>query len=72
MVRDDSIDLLSIIVYGEERQYRLTFVHRDDDDDDEDDDDDDEDDEDDDDEVSTKKFLNFFIFAPLNMLCVNL
>ena len=53
MVRYDSIDLLSFIVYGEVRQYRLTFVHRDDDDDD-DDDDEDDDYDDDDDEVLVK------------------
>ena len=52
MVRYDSIDLLSFIVYGEVRQYRLTFVHRDDDDDD-------------DDEVSTKKFFKFLHIRPL-------
>ena len=50
MVRYDSIDLLSFIVYGEVRQYRLTFVHRDDDDDD--------------DEVSTKKFFKFLHIRP--------
>ena len=59
MVRYDSIDLLSFIVYGEVRQYRLTFVHRDDDDDDDEDDEDD-----DDDEVSTKKFFKFLYIRP--------
>ena len=55
MVRYDSIDLLSFIVYGEVRQYRLTFVHRDDDDDD---------------EVSTKKFFKFLhIQPPKHALC---
>ena len=64
MVRYDSIDLLSFIVYGEVRQYRLTFVHRDDDDDDDEDDDEDDDDDDDDDEVSTKKFFKFLHIRP--------
>ena len=60
MVRYDSIDLLSFIVYGEVRQDRLTFVHRDDDDDD----------DDDDDEVSTKKFFKFLhIRPPKHALC---
>ena len=60
MVRYDSIDLLSFIVYGEVRQYRLTFVHRDDDDDD----------DDDDDEVSSKKFFKFLhIRSPEHALC---
>ena len=36
-----------IIVYGEVRMYRLSFVNRDDDDDDDDDNDDDDDDDDD-------------------------
>ena len=54
MVRYHSIDLLSFIVYGEVRQYRLTFVHRDDHDDD----------DDDDDEVSTKKFFKFLHIGP--------
>ena len=55
MVRYDSIDLLSFIVYGEVRQYRLTFVHRDDDDDD---------------EVSTKKSFKFLhIRPPKHALC---
>ena len=44
------------IVYGEVRQYRLTFVHRDDDDDD--------DEDDDEDEVSTKKFFKFLYIRP--------
>ena len=42
--------------------YRLSFVNRDDDDDD----------DDDDDEARKKSSLNFFTFAPLNMLGVNL
>ena len=40
----------SFIVYGEVRQYRLTFVHRDDDDDD--------------DEVLSKNFFKFLYIRP--------
>ena len=48
----------SFIVYGEVRQYRLTFVHRDDDDndDDEDDDDNDDDDEDEDEDEADDEY----------------
>ena len=54
MVRYECIDLLLLIVYGEVRMYRLTFVNRDDDDDD----------DDDDDEVLTKKFFKFLHIRP--------
>ena len=56
MVRYECIDYLLLIVYGEVRMYRLSFVNRDDDDDD---------------EAGKKSSLNFFTFAPLNMLGVN-
>ena len=42
---------MGLIVYGEVRQYRLTFVNRDDNDDD-------------DDEVSGKKFFKFLHIRP--------
>ena len=45
MVRYECIDYLLLIVYGEVRMYRLSFVNRDDDDDDVDD------------EVLAKKFF---------------
>ena len=56
MVRYECIDFFLLIVYGEVRMYRLSFVNKDDDDD----------------EALSKKFFTFLIFSPQYMLNVNL